>query len=425
MGISATFKRVGLALAVLAAPASWPAAAQDNLFVTVATVGDAVITGYDLEQLVRIKALERGSEDRAALEEEALNELVDARIIAEEGQRLGVASPAAEIDIRIAQLAAATGANVEDWLARLAERGIDQGAVRYSVETQLLWQQLLNLRFGAQVREELDEEDIERELRQVEREQYVAHHLFAIELPADSEERRQRAFTLASDIRQRLSEGANFADIARRISRGSNAEVGGEIGWRRSQDLPPDLQRVVDILPVGAVSDPLPVAGTSDALLLHVAARRVVAAEGIEPWQFTLTQYTLPAAAEDDTVSESEARELMESLRESDSLCGDEDPDDSRIHRDRIEGITVIDLPLALRTILFETEIGEATPVQTEPRGSWFVVVCERFGGIPDRLEESFRQRVTAYLIGTRLDQLGETYLAQLRSRAVVRRMDP
>lgn len=425
MGISTLLKRIGLTLAVLATPAAWPAVAQENLFATVATVGDAIITGYDLEQLVRIKDLERGSEDRAALEEEALNDLIDARIIAEEGQRYDVAHSAAEIDARIAQLAAAAGATSEQWLARLAERGVDQGAVRYSVETQLLWQQLLNLRFGDQVREELDESEVERELRQVEREQYVAHHLYAIELPADSESRRQRAFALAADIRKRLNEGENFADIARRVSRGRNAENGGEIGWRRSQDLPPDMQQMVNILPVGTVSDPLPVAGTTDALLLHVAERRVIAAEGIEPWQFTLVQYTLPAAAESGTISESEAREMLKALQESDGLCGSDEPEDSRILRDRLVGITLMGVPPALRAILLETEVGEATPVQTQPQGSWFVVVCDRTGGIPDELMESFRQRIVAYLIGTRLDQLGETYLAQLRSRAVVRRMDP
>lgn len=401
-----------------------PAAAQDNLFTTIATVGDEIITGYDLDQLVRIKMLERSDESREILEDEALEDLVDARAIAEEAQRYGVIAIQEDVDARIAQLAQAAGSTAEEWIERLKVAGVNIGAVRNSVETQLLWQQLLNLRFGSQIRSEIDPAEIEEEMREVEREQHLAHHIFLIEVPAETEAQRQRLPALVADVRRLLSEGESFADIARRVSRGHNAEGGGEVGWRRSQDLPPDMQAVVDSLITGAVSGPIPVADATHALLVHVAARRIIAADGVQPWSYTLAQYTLPDDENRDEEAQQTAAEVLSAIRDSEDKCNFDSAVSSPVQRDVVESVTIENLPPALGYILRDLEPGDATPVREEPGGAWFVVVCERVGGIPEELEAAFRQRVLAFVVGTRLDQLGETYLAQLRSRAVVRYAD-
>lgn len=415
--------RDGLASAVLvaAALAVAPAAAQDNLFAAVATVGDSMITGYDLDQRVRIKLLERGGEDREALEEEALNDLVDAHLIAEEARRIGLAVSEEEVDARVDAL---FGSSPEEWAQRLAERGIDRESVRQSLQVQLLWQALLQQRFGAQIRQEIDDSEIERIVRSVEREQVVAHHIFVIQVPHESEGQRSRARDLAADIRQRLVEGQSFADLARRVSRGGNAENGGEVGWRSDFELTPDLRRVVGGLPVGAVSEPVPVNGTPDALLVHVADRRVAAAEGIEPWRFFITQYTFPFT-EESVATEEEAHGALEEIRQSEDACGAQPPTADGVVRDDIEDVDLLDLPPNLRPEVLALEVGEATPLVLEERGAWFLVLCARNGGIPTERMEEFQQRAISFLTASRLGQLGETWLAQLRAKAVVQRSEP
>jgi peptidyl-prolyl cis-trans isomerase SurA len=66
---------------------------------------------------------------------------------------------------------------------------------------------------------------------------------------------------LAQQLVQRARQGEDFEALARTYSTAPSRSAGGEIGEIAAGDLHPDLESVAFSLPVGAVSDPLPVEG--------------------------------------------------------------------------------------------------------------------------------------------------------------------
>ncbi|MCF7848729.1 MAG: peptidylprolyl isomerase [Kiritimatiellales bacterium] len=59
----------------------------------------------------------------------------------------------------------------------------------------------------------------------------------------------------AQDIRQRLLEGADFAETAKKVSEGSRAADGGAFPWMAPKDVRPELVETLNNLPAGEISD--------------------------------------------------------------------------------------------------------------------------------------------------------------------------
>ena len=59
----------------------------------------------------------------------------------------------------------------------------------------------------------------------------------------------------AQKIRQRLVDGADFAETAKAFSEGSRAADGGEFPWMQPKDVRPELQETLLSLPAGELSE--------------------------------------------------------------------------------------------------------------------------------------------------------------------------
>ncbi len=59
------------------------------------------------------------------------------------------------------------------------------------------------------------------------------------------------------NLRRRINNGEEFADVARELSLDASAESGGKLGWVTLDELPEDLARRIPSLSVGSVSVPL------------------------------------------------------------------------------------------------------------------------------------------------------------------------
>ena len=63
--------------------------------------------------------------------------------------------------------------------------------------------------------------------------------------------------TLADQIRKKLLDGEDFADLARQVSRGAKKNEGGDWGWLDLNDLRPELADRIRSLALGGVADPV------------------------------------------------------------------------------------------------------------------------------------------------------------------------
>ncbi len=59
------------------------------------------------------------------------------------------------------------------------------------------------------------------------------------------------------ELKERLDNGANFADLARLQSEDGSAAKGGDLGWLSPGDTVPEFERAMDALPLKTVSDPV------------------------------------------------------------------------------------------------------------------------------------------------------------------------
>lgn len=59
------------------------------------------------------------------------------------------------------------------------------------------------------------------------------------------------------ELKERLDNGASFADLARLQSEDASAAKGGDLGWLSPGDTVPEFERAMDALPLKTVSDPV------------------------------------------------------------------------------------------------------------------------------------------------------------------------
>ncbi len=86
-------------------------------------------------------------------------------------------------------------------------------------------------------------------------EQTRARHILARVNELVSETEARRKITV---LRQRIAEGANFAELARLNSDDpASAQRGGELGWTVPGDLVPEFERAMNALKIGELSEPV------------------------------------------------------------------------------------------------------------------------------------------------------------------------
>jgi parvulin-like peptidyl-prolyl isomerase len=88
----------------------------------------------------------------------------------------------------------------------------------------------------------------------------------------ETPEEQDVKFEEAAGIRQKLLEGADFADMAKDVSEGSRAAEGGEFPWMQPTDARDELQEILKALPVGEVSEII--TGETQLYIVKIDARR-------------------------------------------------------------------------------------------------------------------------------------------------------
>ena len=145
-------------VALAAALAAFSANAQ-NLFATVLKVNDAIISGYDVDQRMRLIALERPNIDKAELEARALEALVADQLKLQEAEKQGLTISDAQLNDAVRSVAERNQQSEETMLGAMAERGVSEETFRNQIRADLAWNELVRRRFGGRVaptEEEID-----------------------------------------------------------------------------------------------------------------------------------------------------------------------------------------------------------------------------------------------------------------------------
>ncbi len=250
-----------LSIVLLASLSPISQAAVIELDRIVAVVEEDVIMETELdEQMQRVRAAlrQQGTQmpPTTVLERQVIERLVLEKIqlqIAEQSE-ITVDEPA--LDRAVSDLAARNNLSLEQFREILASEGYEFSNFREQIRQEMIMSKLRRAEIDNRVR--VSDNEIENYLRNEalgndDQEYRLAHILISIPSGADNEEIRE-AREKARLALERLDAGEDFTTVAVSVSDGQQALEGGDLGWRKGDEIPTLFADAVGSMSVGETS---------------------------------------------------------------------------------------------------------------------------------------------------------------------------
>ena len=263
--------RLILALACCLSP---PAALAQNMELSdtgelldsiAAVVNDGVVLTSELkieiQQIVaRLEAQGTQVPPMSQLAPQILERLVIRRIQLQRAERIGMQIPDETLNIALADIAERNGVSLSDLPDMLRREGIDYANYRMEMRDQLIVEQLRQRDVIGSINvtpREL-EDYLERQAGRANRnvEFKLSHILLSTSANADPEN-VATAEKRAWEIYERATNGEPFVELAIAYSDGQQALDGGDMGWRKGEELPTLFADIVPGLEIGQVGEPI------------------------------------------------------------------------------------------------------------------------------------------------------------------------
>ncbi|MCX2834104.1 peptidylprolyl isomerase [Microbulbifer thermotolerans] len=278
-----------MALVALCALVATAASAQvQTLDRVVAVVDDDVVMASELQQrlntiMSQIQAQQVQAPPIDILRRQVLEQLIIERLQLQMAARAGVTISEAELDQAIARVQQNAGMSPEAFRQQLAADGISMKNFRHQIRQEMLIRRVEQGSVNRRI--QITDQDIDNFLRSKEGEfwkspQYeLGHILIPVNSSAPADEVK-KAREKAEQLARQAREGADFRRLAIANSAGQNALSGGDLGWRKTVELPTLFADALEGLKVGDVTDPF----RSDAgfHLLKIHAQRGATEQVVE-----------------------------------------------------------------------------------------------------------------------------------------------
>lgn len=383
----------------------------------IATVNDRIITGFDLRQrmlvLMAMTQVQPTEETIAAIQQQALNDLIDQHLQAAElakFEQLKIGD--AEVDQEIADMARQAGTTPASYINFLEQGGISIPAFREQMRTEIGWRELVGGRFRDRAR--VGKSQVDQTMRQLTESATKPQYLIGeIYLEAARVGGMQEAVNGARQLVQQMIQGAPFMAVARQFSAAPSAARGGDAGWVVQGTVQPALQTVMDTLEAGQLSNPIPVDG--GVYILYMRDKRSGASTSMVKMKQVMVE--LPETADEAQVAA--ATQRLEALRGQltcDNILTRARSEPGLLGADLGES-DVADLLPQFQQVARSAEIGSVSTAVRTPLGVHLLAVCDRRLGGPDAPSA---QQVEARLQNQNYAMLGRRYLRDLRADALI-----
>ncbi len=223
----------------------------------VATIDGEPVTLYELKEFAAGDLrLRQASVDNAMI----LETLITKRIIDKEIEAAGIVISDTDIDRYIDGVRARNRLSEEQLDAALAQEGVTMQSYRKQIMEELQKAQLINREIRGKVN--VTPEDVERYYREhledyATPEQTTVSHI-VLQLAADAApEDVEAVMKRAANIHQQLEDGADFGELAQRVSEDAAAKSGGKLGTFKPGEMLDVLEAAVAELEPGEYSRPI------------------------------------------------------------------------------------------------------------------------------------------------------------------------
>ncbi len=239
--------------------------AEQTLNRIVASVNNDVVLESELRNrsemvISQLQAQQAELPPRSALEKQVLDRLVLENLQLQLAERNGIRIDDEKLNENMRKMAKQNEMSLSEFRAALEQDGYDYVAFREQFRNQITINQVR--RQMVENRVEVTQQEVDHLLASAasyndqDREYHLAHILISTP-EAASPEQIQEARKRTDDILARLRAGAEFEQMAIAESDGRQALNGGDLGWRKTGQLPSFFSDVVGQLRVGQISDPI------------------------------------------------------------------------------------------------------------------------------------------------------------------------
>src|SRR5579864_5638724 len=385
-----------------------------------AVVNDEVISMFDLVSRMRMVMVSSNIADtpemRQRIGSQVLHSLIDEKLELQEAKRQNVTATDTEVNNGLQQIEKQNNMKSGQLNEMLKARGIDRAALVDQLTAGIVWAKLVR-RQAAQTTE-ISDDEIDEALKRAkehagEPQSRVAEIFLAVDSPAQDGEVR----ALAERLTQQMRQGSRFSAVAQQFSQSATAAVGGDIGWLRPDQLPPELGKAVSALRPGELSAPIRVTG--GYYLLLVVDRRNGTSGSEQETVYDIVQVVFPLPARPSEANRQAALREAASIRGAAKDC----PSLLKIGKEKApqlssEGqLRANSISPQMRTLVNQLAIGQVSEPIVQKNGVGVIMVCAKKDGgggavTRDNVEES--------LLRQRLDTVARRYLRDLRRNAYV-----
>jgi peptidyl-prolyl cis-trans isomerase SurA len=200
----------------------------------------------------------------AELRQQALDALIEERVIITHAREAGVKIEDADLDRAVQSIALQNQLSLDQLRDRMRAEGVDFGRFRANLRDQLMVERIREREVYQRIRiTDLEVDrlvDQQRAAAQADAELNVAQILVTVPEGASTAEREARRVR-AEQALARLRKGEDFTTVARELSEDGNRAKGGEIGLRPASRLPDLFVDAVRPLAAGEVAPALVISG--------------------------------------------------------------------------------------------------------------------------------------------------------------------
>jgi peptidyl-prolyl cis-trans isomerase SurA len=404
-----------------------PARAQEQLDKIVAIVNDDVILRTELDDRLRTvkdQLKQQGTEmpPTAVLERQVLDRLILTKLQTQMADETGIRVDDESLNRTISNIAAENKVNLEQFRNILEEDGYNYEKFREDIRGEILISRLRQRQVDNRVT--VTDREVDNFLAGQTQQggASVEFHLrhILISLPdSPSSAEMTEAETEARDILKQLHDGADFAKLAAAHSDAPQALDGGDLGWRKPDQVPSLFADIVAGMKKGDVSDLIRSAGGIHILKLddvRDSAKQII----------TQTHARHILIRTNEVLTDADARQRLEQLRIR-LVGGDDFAELARAHSsDTVSAsnggdlgwTNPGDLVPAFEEVMNSLEPGGLSqPFQTE-YGWHLVQVLERRQH--DSTEDMKRSQARETIRKRKLEEARDAWLRQLRDEAYV-----
>jgi peptidyl-prolyl cis-trans isomerase SurA len=396
--------------------------ASPNLRRPTAIINGDIITGTDVEQrlalILSANANKVSPDEIERLRLQVLRNLIDETLEIQESKVADAEVSDEEVNQSYARVAEQNfHQSVAALDAYLAKIGSSAASLKRQIKGELAWQRVL--RRNVQPFVNVSQEEVNDLLAHLKAskgtEEYRIGEIYLSATPENMETVAANAKRIMDQLRQ----GGSFVAYARQYSEASTAAVGGDLGWIRLAQLPPELANAARDLNPGQLVGPIATRGGLSILLL-IDKRQILTADPRDAL-LALKQISVTFAPNAKPADASKLAEDFAAAMKNAHGCGGVDAVAAKFGAQVVanDQVKARDLPPSLQASILALSVGEATPpFGSLKEGVRVLMLCGRDDPKADN-GPSFDD-LMSQMEDDRVNKRAQMYLRDLRRDAII-----